>query len=99
MFRKALVIGFGGWALIAGQALAGDAAAGKAKSESCANCHGEDGKEEADHVIAGMAEDKFIKDMKDYQSGAKQNKKMAKAVKGLSDEDIANLAAYYATLK
>lgn len=76
---------------------AGDASAGKAKSDSCAQCHGDNGKE--DPPIAGMAEANFIKAMKDYQSGERKHKKMAKAATGLSDADIADLAAYYASLK
>jgi len=46
-----------------------------------------------------MEEAKFIKAMKDYQSGERKNKKMMKAATGLSDADLADLAAYYATLK
>jgi cytochrome c553 len=76
---------------------AGDATAGKAKSENCAQCHGEDGKE--DPAIAGMEEAKFIQAMKDYQAGARKHKKMEKAAAGLGDADLADLAAYYASLK
>jgi cytochrome c553 len=76
---------------------AGDASAGKAKSESCAQCHGEDGKE--DPAIASMEEAKFIQAMKDYQAGSRKHKKMEKAATGLTDADIADLAAYYASLK
>jgi cytochrome c553 len=78
-------------------AQAGDPAAGKAKSENCAQCHGDTGKD--DTAIAGMAEATFIKAMKEYQSGERKNKNMAKAVNGMSDADIADLAAYCATLK
>jgi cytochrome c553 len=46
-----------------------------------------------------MAEAKFVKAMKDFQSGAVKSKMMAGLAKGLSDDDIANLAAYYASLK
>jgi cytochrome c553 len=76
---------------------AGDASAGKAKSEGCAVCHGESGKD--DPAIAGMDEAKFIKEMKAFQSGERKNKKMMKAAISLSDADLADLAAYYATLK
>ena len=78
-------------------AQAGDAGAGKAKSEGCALCHGDTGKE--DPVIAGMDEAKFIQAMHAFQSGERKFKKMAKAATPLSDADIADLAAYYATLK
>ncbi len=76
---------------------AGDASVGKSKSGVCANCHGDNGKEEP--AIAGMDEAKFVQEMKAYQSGARKDKKMMKATAGLSDADIADLAAYYATLK
>jgi cytochrome c553 len=46
-----------------------------------------------------MAEAQFIQAMKEYQSGERKDKKMMKAAKGLSDADLADLAAYYATLK
>jgi cytochrome c553 len=83
------------WATFPAQA--GDAAAGKAKSESCAQCHGEDGKE--DPAIAGMDEGNFTKAMKAYQSGERSHKKMQKAANALSDADIADLAAHYAGMK
>jgi len=86
-----------GCLLMAFSAHAGDASAGKAKSENCAQCHGEDGKE--DPAIAGMEEAKFIQAMKDYQAGARKHKKMEKAATGLTDADIDDLAAYYASLK
>ncbi len=87
----------GGCMLMTFSAQAGDASAGKAKSEACAQCHGDNGKD--DPPIAGMAEADFTKAMKAYQSGERKNKKMAKAASGLSDADIADLAAYYASLK
>ena len=37
--------------------------------------------------------------MKEYQDGTLNNKDMKKQVKGLSEDDIANMAAYYATLE
>jgi cytochrome c553 len=86
-----------GFLMMGSQAWAGDAAAGKALSDSCAACHGDDGK--GDPPLAGMAEAKFVKAMKDFQSGAVKSKMMAGLAKGLSDDDIANLAAYYASLK
>jgi cytochrome c553 len=86
-----------GCLVMAFSAHAGDASAGKAKSENCAQCHGEDGKE--DPAIAGMEEAKFIQAMKEYQSGERKHKKMTKAATGLSDADLADLAAHYASLK
>ncbi len=49
--------------------------------------------------IAGQKEAYFVKTMKDYRDGKRSDPMMVPAVKGLSDEDFANLAAYYAGLK
>ncbi|MGA7949843.1 MAG: cytochrome c [Thiobacillaceae bacterium] len=97
MVKSTLVLFLGGFLLMTEPAQAGDADAGKAKSEKCAMCHGDDGK--GDPPLAGMSEDTFTKNIKDFQSGARDNKTMAKIAKSLSDEDIANLAAYYSSLK
>lgn len=94
---KTVLILTSGCLLMSLNTQAGDAAAGKAKSENCAQCHGDTGKD--DPPIAGKAEADFIKAMKEYQTGARNHKKMAKAVKDLSDADIADLAAYYAGMK
>jgi len=86
----------------AGSAQAGgDVAAGKAKAADCADCHGDDGKGDAKNPsIAGEPTDKFTKAIKEYQNGTRtKSPKMTKAAKALSDADVANLAAYYATLK
>lgn len=84
----------------AGPAYAGDAAAGEGLAKKCAACHGADGKGKKDNpAIAGLAEAAFVQAMNDYKSGAKENKAMARATKKLSDDDIANLAAYYGSLK
>lgn len=86
---------------IAGSAMAaGDVAAGQAKAKSCAGCHGANGEGKGKNPpIAGMAAADFSKAMGDYSSGARDNKSMARIAKKLSDADVANLAAYYASLK
>ena len=81
---------------------AADVAAGKALAEdSCVDCHGEDGAGDADNpAIKGMAVDKFTKAIQEYANGTRtKSPKMAKEAKKLSAAQIANLAAYYATLK
>lgn len=81
---------------------AADVAAGKAKAaDACADCHGEDGKGNKKFPgIAGMSVEKFTQAIADIQSGKEgKNKKMIKMSKELSADEIANLAAYYATLK
>jgi len=77
-----------------------DAAAGKAKAGPCAGCHGANGEGKAKFpAIAGMDQKKFVQDMKDYKSGKRENGMMKSAAAKLSDDDVANLAAYYASLK
>lgn len=81
---------------------AADVAAGKAKAEeACADCHGDDGKgdDESPDIVKLTAKE-FVKAMEEYQSGARtKSPKMAKAAKKLSAAEVANLAAYYETLK
>jgi cytochrome c553 len=81
---------------------AADLAAGKAMAEDvCSDCHGADGKGDADFpAIGGMSVDKFSKAIQEYQDGTRtKDAKMTKAAKKLTAADVANLAAYYATLK
>jgi cytochrome c553 len=90
-------------ALLASPAHAGgDAAAGKKLAEdACADCHGDDGKGD-DKVpgIAGMSVEKFSKAITEFQNGTRtKSAKMTKEAKKLSPADVANAAAYYATLK
>ena len=49
--------------------------------------------------LAGGDQAKFIQAMNDYKSGKKDNAMMKNAAGQLSPDDIANLAAYYASLK
>ncbi|HUL92974.1 MAG TPA: c-type cytochrome [Burkholderiales bacterium] len=78
----------------------GDAQAGKAKAAACAGCHGANGEGKAPNPpLAGKAEDQFIQAMKDYKSGKRNNPAMKTFAGPLSDQDTANLAAYYASLK
>jgi cytochrome c553 len=82
-------------------ATAGDVAAGKAKSATCAACHGANGISAIPMYpnLAGQKEQYIIKQLKDFKAGKRQDPVMAPMAMPLSDEDIANLAAYYASLK
>lgn len=86
---------------IAGPAAAGgDMAAGKAKAKSCAGCHGADGKGKKDNpAIVGLDEATFADLLTAYKTGTKEHKMMNMLSKKLSDKDIADLAAYYVSLK
>ncbi len=80
-------------------AAAGDPVAGKAKSETCAACHGEDGNSAnaAYPKLAGQYASYLEKALKDYRSGGRQNAIMSGFAAPLSDRDIADLAAYFAS--
>ena len=80
---------------------AADAAAGKAKSASCAACHGADGNSMVPMYpkLAGQHATYLEKAIKDYKTGARNDATMKAMVGALSDADIANLAAYFASQK
>lgn len=86
--------------LISSSAIAGDAAAGKAKSAICASCHGAAGIS-ANPMwpnLAGQKEQYLAKQIKAFRDGTRKDAMMAPMVATLSDDDIANLAAYFASL-
>jgi len=79
---------------------AGDAAAGKAKSALCLGCHGANGQGVPPNpALIGKSEDQLAQAMQDYKSGKRDNAVMKGMMAALTDQDIANLAAYYASLK
>ena len=82
-------------------ALAGDPVAGKAKAMTCAGCHGAAGISNNGMWpnLAGQKEAYLASQLKMFRDGKRNNPMMSAMSKGLSDADIANLAAYYAGLK
>ncbi len=90
----------------AADAVAGDAELGKAKAVLCLGCHGPTGQgmamppgQASYPKLAGQIPAYFVKAMNDYRADARVDPLMGPISKGLSDADVANLAAYYATLK
>ena len=80
---------------------AGDAAAGKNKSASCAACHGADGNS-VNPVwpsIAGQHESYIQNTLQSFKDGTRTDMLMTAQANTLSDEGIADLAAYFATQK
>ena len=79
---------------------AGDPEAGKAKSLTCAACHGGKGISPVESYpnLAGQKEQYLVAQMIAFRDGIRENAQMTPMVSGLSDEDIANLAAYYTSL-
>jgi cytochrome c553 len=85
---------------LSGTALAnGDPAAGKEKAASCAACHGADGNAQAPTFpkLAGQHADYLVHALKGYQSGARKNAIMQGLAAPLSEQDIADLAAWFAS--
>ena len=79
---------------------AGDAEAGKAKSVVCAACHGGEGISPTGMWpnLAGQKAEYLVSQMKAFRDGTRENAQMSPMAANLSDEDIANLAAYYSSL-
>lgn len=109
MFKKRLLtiglpICLFGSMFAASAAVAGDAEAGQQKAETCLGCHGV-----ADYVnvyptyhvpkIGGQHEEYLIAALKAYRGKTRPHGTMQANAGSLSDEDIADIAAYFASLK
>ncbi|MDT8319343.1 MAG: c-type cytochrome [Xanthomonadales bacterium] len=79
----------------------GDAARGAELAIDCADCHGEDGQGDSDvPAIAGLDPAKHVDLLKKYKSGelSDEDGMMQLYTEALSEQDMKDLAAYYATL-
>jgi cytochrome c553 len=81
----------------------GDAARGKARTVACAACHGADGKASLAMYpnLAGQNYEYLVNAMKAYKAGQRRGNTAALMIAPmatLSDQDIQDLAAYYAAL-
>ncbi len=76
----------------------GDAAAGKTKAAACFACHGADGNSAAPTFpkLAGQGERYLIKQIHDIKAKTRSVPAMAGLTDNLSDQDIADIAAYFA---
>jgi cytochrome c553 len=77
---------------------AGNAESGRQKSQACAACHGPDGNQPTTPDfprLAGQHPDYLFKALRDYKSGARKNPIMAGQVANLTQQDMADLAAYF----
>jgi cytochrome c553 len=80
----------------------GSADKGQAKSVPCAACHGADGNSISNPEwpsLAGQHPEYIVKQLKGFKSGARSNPLMSPMAATLSDEDMADLAAYFAAQK
>lgn len=80
---------------------AGDVAAGKARAASCMGCHGAQGISNVPTYpnLAGQKAAYTAKQLHAFKSGERKDPTMNAMSKPLSNADIDNLAAYYASLK
>ena len=89
-------------AVAATQAMAaGDAEAGKAKAAPCAACHGQDGNKTLTGTypkLAGQGEEYLVKQLENFKSGTRENAVMQGQVAGMSEQDMQDVAAFYASL-
>lgn len=99
---KNVLLVIAGLALFASTySFAGDVAAGKAKSAQCAACHGASGLSPMGLYpnLAQQKEQYLAKQLKDFRSGSRNDPTMQAMASALTDADIANLSAYYASIK
>lgn len=96
MIRAALACAF---ACAAGAAQA-DTAAGRAKARMCIVCHGEYGISILPNApnLAGQPDNYLAEQLKAYRSGMRSNEIMSLMAKPLSDAEITDLAAWFASI-
>lgn len=102
--KHALTLGLFASLLTTGVAFAGDPEAGKKKAETCLGCHGV-----ADYVnvyptyhvpkIGGQHEQYLVAALKAYKNKERSHATMQANAASLSEADIADIAAYFASLK
>lgn len=82
-------------------AVAADIEAGKAKTAVCAGCHGADGNSASGvwPKLAGQHASYIAKQLHDFKSAKRKDPTMQGMAAPLSDSDIENIAAYYASQK
>ena len=103
MFNKTLILSF--LIVFASNSMAapaeGDAAKGEKLSIICVDCHGEDGLGDEDFPALAGKDAEYLRVMlMSFKTGARvdENEEMAEIAPDLTDDDIANLAAFYSSL-
>jgi cytochrome c553 len=79
----------------------GDYEAGKAKSATCAACHGADGNSTVPSFprLAGQHRDYLLQALHEYKIGVRKNPIMGGQVQALSNTDMEDLATYFSEQK
>ncbi|MDD9799275.1 MAG: cytochrome c [Gammaproteobacteria bacterium] len=78
---------------------AADVDAGRAKAQQCIACHGDSGISPSGAFpnLAGQHAEYLVQTLRDYKSGARKNAVMGALVGALSEEDMQDIAAFYAS--
>jgi cytochrome c553 len=106
--KKRLLIALTGLTLLTAQPLiasddkvSGDKAAGEAKSAVCLACHGPGGNSVNPEWpnLAGQHEDYIIKQLTNFKAKERHNDLMSPMADPLSEQDVADLAAYFSSQK
>lgn len=85
----------------ASEPYSGDPVVGKKKASACGSCHGEDGNSDNAMFpkLAGQYSSYIVKALKNYKTGARKNAMMNGMAETLSEEDMEDIAAFYASQK
>lgn len=85
----------------ASEAAAQDIAAGRRKAVACQACHGLDGIAKMPDApnLAAQPASYLERELRAYRAGTRRNEVMAVAARGLGDDDIRDLAAYYSAIE
>jgi cytochrome c553 len=80
---------------------AGSVSAGRQKAIACQTCHGLDGLSKMPDApnIAGNPEPYLVRQLAAFKKGERKNEMMSVVVQSMSDQDIEDLAAYYAAIE
>ena len=92
---------FGVLVLMASTVQAADPAAGRKKAQQCQTCHGIDGVGKMPDVpnIGGESADYLVRQLQNFRSGERKHEQMSIIAASLSDEDIADVAAWYSSIQ
>ena len=87
--------------LLGPAAMSQDIAAGRSKAQSCAVCHGPVGLSSQADIpnLAGQPSLYLSAQLRAYRSGARKHEVMSVMAKPLTDDEIVNLAAWFAAIK
>lgn len=100
MTQRSIIVACAVLAGVVGPAQGGDLALGQFLAGQCVQCHRADGRDRPGiPAITGWPADAFVVVLQSYKAKERPNVVMQSVAESLSDDDIAALAAYYASLK